>query len=156
MFKVIQTLRYYRESMAKMAECVAFMNDRKVDFLVEVGDFKDEGTPVLERDTLKYLEDIERIFGRFDGKRYHVLGNHDLDSISKEQFLSRVENTGVATGSKYYSLTRRDCISWFSTRTTGPMDPIMTTATSIGGTAIFRATNSTGLGKTLRPHPNRR
>jgi len=93
---------YYRESMDKMAECVAFMNDRKVDFLVETGDFKGEGTAALEKDTLKYLEEIERVFRRFDGKRYHVLGNHDLDSISKEQFLSCVENTGIATGSKYY------------------------------------------------------
>ena len=95
--------RHYRESVAKMTECVNFMNDKKVDFLVELGDFKDQGNPVSEKETLNYLEAIEQIFRQFRGPRYHVLGNHDVDSISKEQFLTRVENTGISSLSKYYS-----------------------------------------------------
>ena len=98
-----QGSRHYGESVAKMAECVKLMNDKKVDFLVELGDFKDQGKPVSEKDTLKYLKTIEKIFGQFKGPRYHVLGNHDADSISKEQFLARVENTGIERKSKYYS-----------------------------------------------------
>lgn len=95
--------RQYRESAAKMLECVTQMNDKKVDFLVELGDLKDQGQPVSEEKTLGYLETIEKVYAKFQGPRYHVLGNHDVDSISKEQFLSRVENTGIAKGSAYYS-----------------------------------------------------
>jgi len=85
----VRGLHHYRESMDKLAECIAFMNDKKVDFLVELGDFKDEDKPAFEGSTLSYLEDIEKVFGQFNENRYHVLGNHDLDSISKEQFLAR-------------------------------------------------------------------
>jgi predicted phosphodiesterase len=79
------------------------MNNEKADFLIELGDLKDEGNPAEEHDTLKYLETIEAVLATFNGPRYHVLGNHDVDSISKEQFLARVENTGIAQTSKYYS-----------------------------------------------------
>jgi len=95
--------RFYRESLEKMAECVELMNHKKVDFLVELGDFKDEGEPASEKTTLKFLETMENIFTCFRGARYHVLGNHDADSISKEQFLARVDNTGIAKQAKYYS-----------------------------------------------------
>ncbi len=95
--------RYYGESLAKMTECVKLMNDEEVDFLIELGDFKDQDNPASEKDTLKYLDTIEGVFRQFKGPRYHVLGNHDADSISKEQFLARVENTGIAQESKYYS-----------------------------------------------------
>ncbi|MDP6525425.1 MAG: metallophosphoesterase [Kiritimatiellia bacterium] len=95
--------RQYRESVAKMTECVTLMNEKNVDFLIELGDFKDQGKPVDETTTLRYLETIEKTFGQFEGPRYHVLGNHDMDSISKEQFLARVGNTGIKQGSKHYS-----------------------------------------------------
>lgn len=95
--------RRYRESMAKMYECVTLMNDKKVDFLIELGDFKDQGEPITEESTLKYLTAIEKVYGQFKGPRYHVLGNHDVDSISKKQFLDRVENTGITKGVSYYS-----------------------------------------------------
>lgn len=95
--------RYYQDSLAKMTECVEFMNDKKVDYLIELGDFKDQGKPPDEKETLKYLEAIEGTFAQFKGPRYHVLGNHDMDSISKEQFLAHVENTGIERRSGYYS-----------------------------------------------------
>jgi len=95
--------RHYRESLDKMAECVALMNDQKVDFLIELGDLKDEGQPATEAGTLQFLQRIEAVFGTFKGPRYHVLGNHDVDSISKEQFLDQVENTGIGKERSYYS-----------------------------------------------------
>lgn len=96
-------VRHYRESLPKMDECVAFMNDQKVEFLIELGDLKDQGIPAEEKNTLKNLETIETAFAKFAGPRYHVLGNHDMDSISKEQFAARVENTGIEKGAHYYS-----------------------------------------------------
>jgi len=95
--------RHYKESLTKMAECVSLMNDKKVDFLIELGDFKDQGKPATEESTLDFLTAIEKVYAQFQGPRYHVLGNHDMDSISKEQFLARVENTGVKKDASYYS-----------------------------------------------------
>ena len=95
--------RFYRESLSKLSECVDRMNAEKVDFLIELGDFKDENRPPAEEKTLSHLQKVEAVFQRFRGPRYHVLGNHDMDSISKQQFLSRVENTGIDSGRSYYS-----------------------------------------------------
>ena len=95
--------RRYRESIAKMTECVTLMNDKKVDFLIELGDFKDQGKPATADTTCKYLTTIEKVYREFKGPRYHVLGNHDVDSISKKQFLARVENVGIAKDATYYS-----------------------------------------------------
>ncbi|MDD4871519.1 MAG: metallophosphoesterase [Kiritimatiellae bacterium] len=95
--------RCYRESLAKMEECVELMNDQKVDFLVELGDFKDQDAVATETGTIKHLKAIEKVFRKFKGPRYHVMGNHDADSISKKQFLKCIENSGISDDSKYYS-----------------------------------------------------
>jgi len=95
--------RHYRESLEKLGECIELMNSEKVDFLIELGDFKDEKPPGNEQQTMGYLKAIEEVYQGFDGPTYHVLGNHDMDSISKEQFLSNVENTGIDSTRKYYS-----------------------------------------------------
>ncbi len=100
--------RFYRESIGKMAECVGKMNDEKVDFLVELGDFKDQGKPVSEDKTVSFLKSIEAEFAKFAGPRYHVLGNHDEDSISKKTFMENVENTGIAKDKTYYSFIAKD------------------------------------------------
>lgn len=98
--------RYYQQSLPKLTECVELMNEQKVDFLVELGDFKDQNTQPDEKETLHYLETIESEFGKFKGPRYHVLGNHDMDSISKEQFLSKITNTGFEEAKSYYSFNK--------------------------------------------------
>jgi len=90
--------RHYRESPAKLGECVAFMNRAGVSFLCELGDFKDQDNSPAEASTLSYLRTIESVFRGFKRPRHHVLGNHDLDSISKAQFLAV---TGSPAG--YYS-----------------------------------------------------
>ena len=95
--------RYYRHSLDKLGECVEAMNAQKVDFLVELGDFKDQDSPPDEQKTLSYLRAVESVFCKFDGPAYHVLGNHDEDSLSKAQFLTNVENTGIDSGRSYYS-----------------------------------------------------
>jgi len=95
--------RYYRESLDKLGECVDLMNEKKVSFLLECGDFKDQNDKPTEADTLAFLRRIEDSFKRFKGPRYHVLGNHDMDSISKAQFQAKVENTGIARDRTYFS-----------------------------------------------------
>jgi predicted phosphodiesterase len=98
-----QGTRFYRESLGKLAECVDRMNVERVDFLIELGDFKDQNRPAVEEKTVAHLQNVEAVFRRFRGPRYHVLGNHDTDSVSKRQFLSHVENTGIDTARSYYS-----------------------------------------------------
>jgi len=95
--------RYYRHSLVKLGECVELMNEQQVDFLVELGDFKDQDSPPVEQKTLSYLQTVESVFRKFNGPTYHVLGNHDQDSLSKAQFLTNIENTGINSGRNYYS-----------------------------------------------------
>lgn len=95
--------RFYRESLEKLSECIDRMNAERVDFVIELGDFKDQNSPPVESRTLICLREVEAVFRRFQGRRYHVLGNHDMDSLSKKQFLDNVENTGIEAGRSYYS-----------------------------------------------------
>ncbi|NQT01259.1 MAG: metallophosphoesterase [Planctomycetes bacterium] len=98
-----QGTRFYRESLDKLSECVALMNIERVDFLIELGDFKDQDKPPAEKKTLSYLQAAEKVLKRFKGSTYHALGNHDMDSISKVQFLRRVDNTNIDSNRSYYS-----------------------------------------------------
>lgn len=99
--------RYYRESVAKMNEAMKEMNLRKTGFVVHLGDFKDQAEHPDEQSTLEFLGKMEKAYGSYSGPRYHVLGNHDTDSISKQQFLHHVENTGIAKDRSYYSFDHK-------------------------------------------------
>jgi len=101
--------RHYRESLPKMRECVELMNQEQVDFLIELGDLKDQNYPPEEKKTLHYLKQIESVLAEFRGLRYHVLGNHDMDSLSKTQVLQSIVNTGIASNRSYYSFDRNGC-----------------------------------------------
>ena len=97
-------MRAYPEALEKLREFVAAMNEEKVDFVIEGGDFKDLGRTPAE--SLKYLDEMEAVLAQFRGPRYHVLGNHDHDNISKEEFLSHVSNEGQAAARAYYAFER--------------------------------------------------
>jgi len=95
--------RTYRQSLEKLRECIDTMNRYQPDFLIELGDFKDMSRPASEEKTLIYLFRAEKVFSGFHGPRYHVIGNHDVDCISKAQFLEVAENTGIQKQQSYYS-----------------------------------------------------
>jgi len=76
--------RYYRDSLGKLAECIELFNERKPAFIIELGDFIDGG---LKESEIVNLARIRAVFDLFRGDRYHVLGNHDLATMSKEEFL---------------------------------------------------------------------
>lgn len=99
--------RHYRESLPKLAECVELMNKQKVDFLIELGDLKDQDKKANEQNTLQYLKTITSAFAKFKGPRYHVLGNHDMDSISKKQFLTHAKNTGISPNASHFSFDQK-------------------------------------------------
>jgi len=99
--------RFYQQSLAKVQEAIDRMNREKLDFVIELGDFKDQDTVPNEANTLNYLTDLESVFQQFNGPTYHVLGNHDMDGISKQQFLERIENTGISGTKSYYSFNKK-------------------------------------------------
>jgi len=95
--------RHYRESLAKMHECVSLMNEKQVEFVVELGDFVNGA----EAGDTTHLRAIESVYATFEGPRYHALGNHDMDSISKPEFQENIENTGIPRERTYYSFDRK-------------------------------------------------
>lgn len=96
--------RYYRESLTKLQKCISVLNSKNIDFLIQLGDFKDQDNEnPNEKKTLEYLRSINHEFNKFKGPKFHALGNHDHDSISKSQFLNIVSNYGQTKTRSYYS-----------------------------------------------------
>ncbi len=98
--------RFYRESLGKVREAVDALRQAGVEFLVELGDLKDMVAGEPDTRTLSYLTAIEAEIARFGGPTYHVLGNHDMDNMSKAQFLAGVVNTGIVPNRAYYAFSR--------------------------------------------------
>ncbi len=95
--------RYYEQSEAKLNDAIYIFNKMNLDFVIELGDFKDEGRPPDRQETIDFLVEIENVLRKFQGPVYHVLGNHDMDSISKDDFLKNINNHGQAQAKNYYS-----------------------------------------------------
>lgn len=87
--RAMRNNRYYRDSLAKVRQCIAEFNLARIDFAIELGDFVDQGES-LEAE-LSYLEQIEQEYANFRGERHYVLGNHDVATFSKEQFFSNCD-----------------------------------------------------------------
>lgn len=98
--------RFYRDSILKLRKAVETFNRSDLDFVIELGDFKDMGNGG-EAEALAFLDEIEGELRKFNGPCYHVLGNHDMDCISKEQFLAHTCNHGAAKGKAYYSFRKK-------------------------------------------------
>lgn len=80
--------RHYRETPAKLAEAAEVFRGESLDFLVELGDLIDAADSVEVE--LGYLDRIDRDFAAIADRRYYVLGNHCVDTLTKEEFLGRV------------------------------------------------------------------
>jgi hypothetical protein len=98
--------RYYRQSLAKTREAVAGLRAKSPDFLVVLGDMKDMVAGEADTKTLAYLVAIETEIQQFRGATFHVLGNHDMDNLSKPQVLANISNTGINPGRAYYTFSR--------------------------------------------------
>ena len=97
------SVRVYRDSLAKLRQATDLFNVSDLDFAIELGDFKDCNDDGDRDGTLQYLKTVEAEFARFNGPRYHVAGNHDFDKISHADFVSNIVNHGEANGKLYYS-----------------------------------------------------
>ncbi len=97
------SVRFFRQALDKMGEAVQVFNDENVDLVIHLGDFKDQDKRKKREDTLRYLAEIESEYAKFQGARYHCIGNHDIDSISKKEFLENIVNTGIPKDRGFYS-----------------------------------------------------
>lgn len=95
--------KHYADALLKMEEFIKTTNQLQCEFAIHLGDFKDEDLIPDSNATLEYLRRMELEFSSFIGPRFHCIGNHDLDSIPKDQFLRNVENTGIAAELGHYS-----------------------------------------------------
>jgi predicted phosphodiesterase len=98
--------RFYRESLAKAREAVDRLRTERVEMLAVLGDIKDMADREPEAATLGHLVAIEAELQRFGGPTYHVLGNHDMDNLSKAQALAAITNTGIEPGRSFYAFSR--------------------------------------------------
>ena len=96
--------RRYADALEKMDAFTDKMNALGVDFVLEGGDFKDLGR--TREESLAYLKAIETRFAAFKGPRYHALGNHDHDNLSKEEFLAAITNADQPQAKAYYAFHR--------------------------------------------------
>lgn len=91
--------RHYRETRQKLAEAGAEFQKQQIDLLVELGDLIDAADSVAVEQA--YLRTIQQEFSSLCPDRHYVLGNHCVDTLTKQEFLA-----GVEQADSYYSFDR--------------------------------------------------
>lgn len=91
--------RHYRETLSKLEEASVHFEENEISCVVELGDFIDAADSV-EVETA-YLKTVNKQFSAICEDRHYVLGNHCVDTLTKEEFLG-----GVEQESSYYSFDR--------------------------------------------------
>jgi alkaline phosphatase len=80
--------RFYRETLTKLEEAATQFEKDKPDLVVELGDLIDAADSVeVEK---QYLARINKEFAALPGDKHYVLGNHCVDTLTKEEFLGEV------------------------------------------------------------------
>ena len=78
----------------RVATFIETANKEKVDFIIELGDFcRLDSTSQVFRDE----------WNNFTGDKYHVIGNHDMDRYTPEEY-----TTGMQMPGRYYSFDKGD------------------------------------------------
>ncbi len=91
--------RHYRETLGKLAEAAKQFDHDKPSFIVELGDLIDAADSVKTEQS--YLKAVNKEFAAISKDRHYVLGNHCVDTLTKEEFLE-----GVGQKQAYYSFDR--------------------------------------------------
>ncbi|MBI3986108.1 MAG: metallophosphoesterase [Lentisphaerae bacterium] len=77
--------RHCRDSLDKLRDCIADFNARNLPMAVNLGDSIDAvADKAME---LRFLAAVREVTATFHGERVTVLGNHDLVTLTKEEFL---------------------------------------------------------------------
>lgn len=91
--------RHYRETLGKLEEAGQQFQREQATVLVELGDLIDAADSVdVEQ---RYLKTINDSFSTICKDRHYVLGNHCVDTLTKQEFLG-----GVEQKTSYYSFDR--------------------------------------------------
>ena len=78
----------------RVAKFIKAANDEKVDFIIELGDFcRLDSASQVYRD----------LWNSFPGDKYHVIGNHDMDRYTFEEYTQ-----GMNMPARYYSFDQGD------------------------------------------------
>lgn len=78
----------------RVATFIKTANDEKVDFIIELGDFcRLDSASQVYRD----------LWNSFPGSKYHVIGNHDMDRYTFEEYTQ-----GMNMPARYYSFDQGD------------------------------------------------
>lgn len=80
--------RHYRESLVKLQEAAEQFTQDKPELVVELGDLIDSAES-LEAEQ-KHLATIHKAFAALPGDKHCVLGNHCVQTLTKEEFLGSV------------------------------------------------------------------
>jgi len=88
--------RHYRETLGKLAEAGGQFESASTDHVVELGDFIDSADSLAAEKG--HLRTVQKAFAALPGEKHHVLGNHCVHLLTKEEFLG-----GVERESSYYS-----------------------------------------------------
>ena len=91
--------RHYRETLGKLEEAGTQFQKDQPTFIVELGDFID-AAPEVEVEQ-RYLKTVNNAFTKLCKDRHYVLGNHCVDTLTKDEFLGDVEKE-----KSYYSFDR--------------------------------------------------
>ena len=81
--------RHYRDTLAKLEKASDKIRNASPDFMVELGDLIDAADSVETE--MRYLKRINKEFSQLAKQRHYVLGNHCVDTLKKEEFLSEVQ-----------------------------------------------------------------
>ena len=95
--------RHCHLSDAKLTECLEFFNRKNIEYVICLGDLIDQGDH--PDDDQENLAKIAGICQLYKGSFYTAIGNHDLESMTKEQFLERL---GIRTRRPYYAFEIQD------------------------------------------------
>lgn len=80
--------RHYRETLAKLEEAALHFEKDQPAHVVELGDFIDAADSVEAE--MNYLQRINKEFAALPGQKHYVLGNHCVDTLTKDEFLGEV------------------------------------------------------------------
>jgi hypothetical protein len=81
--------RYYKGALQKVQDAMTAFTEAETDFIVELGDLISAGGD--KKAEIVNLREIDTVYRTFPKKRYYVLGNHDLQCLTKKEFLNVVD-----------------------------------------------------------------
>ena len=82
--------RDHAGSPVKIRDCLSILNREGIDWTVNLGDLVDRSAAESMGAEARHLEALLPILARFNGRLTHVLGNHDLSGMTKQDFLERI------------------------------------------------------------------